>query len=169
MNRSTLWIAALALLLVGLGSWFYLHTDDSRLIRRQLAQLSELANKEEQEPPLKALQRAARIGKAFSDPCLLELADHQLQGSYSRKELVDQIFLIRRQSSQLRVELYDLSITIDQGQQSQPEATVAATLVAAGLEGDDQPPLAEELQLHLNQEQGEWLIDSVRFNTVLER
>jgi hypothetical protein len=154
MKRGLLVLAVLLLVAVA-AYWWYSNTAEHQ-IRKQLDALTDLAEKQPEEQGLEMLTRSAAAAKYFTDPCILEIAEGDHYGSYSRKDLTDRFFMIRKRSDIVEVDLSDVVIELLDDQQ----ARVKATLQVLGLDGDLYTKDLSEIQLDMKK-MDSWLISRV--------
>jgi DNA-binding ferritin-like protein (Dps family) len=151
MKRGPLVIAVLVLAAFA-AYWWFSNTAE-RQIRKQLDGLMELVEKQPEEQGLEILTKAAAAAKHFTDPCILEIAEQKHHGSYSRKDIADHVFMIRKGSEFVELELIHEVIELF----DEHQARVRGTLQVLGLEGDLYTKDRLEIQLDLKK-MDTWLI-----------
>lgn len=159
---------AVVLLAVATGCYLYLHSDE-RMIKKQLAELTETVNKEASESPgnpINALTAAASFSKFFTDPCLLDMPVYTNRTSFTRKDISDRALMVRNRSALFVVDLDDL----DMKRLENGSADLSATLSVQYTMGGDEPFLdVQEIELTMLKEDGTWLISKVATVEMLER
>lgn len=163
MNKYT--IAVLVLVVtIGGGIWLYL-SGDRRQIERQLDTLTELAGKNQEEPMFEMVRKAGTMGKIFAEECVLDIEEYDHHGTYSRKDIIDRILMVRKRSGSLKAALYDRNITVHDGR----SADISATLHVTGIDNEASMSDAREVELTMIKHEGDWQINQVVFIQVLER
>ncbi|PID72191.1 MAG: hypothetical protein CSB34_03815 [Desulfobulbus propionicus] len=157
-------VVLILLAAIGGGSWLYL-SGDTRQINKQLDNLTALAAKSQEEPMLEMVRKAGTMGKIFAEECELEIEEYDHQGTYSRKDIIDRILMVRKRSTTLGVDIYDRDITVFDGNR----ADITATLHVTGMENEESMSDARELELNMVKHEGDWQISKVVFVQVLER
>lgn len=157
-------LAAGGVVCVAVVVWLFL-TSDARQVQRRLDALSQLIAKQGQEQGLEALSRAAEIGSLFAEQCSLSLEEYGQQGTYTRKDIIDSVFMARNRYQEITLTFYDTLITLGDNRQ----AEILATLHLTTTSGRDTMTDVGEIALHLTNIDGEWLIDAVTLVQVLER
>lgn len=147
------------------GSMLLLLPGKEKQVRRQLTRLTEYAAKQPAEPTLTTVTKVARIGSLFATTCSLRLEHPPVDGSYSRKEVMDRINRARAFFSRLQVSFYDIRIRFPE----ELRAELLLTIRLVGTIDDESYDDAREVELTMEKADKKWLISRVRQVEVLER
>ena len=145
--------------------FFFLAPNREKEVKKQLNRLTQYAAKQQDEPPLTSLTKAAQIGKLFADPCTLTIRNPEIKGEFSRKEVTDRILMARNSFSEMTVSFYD--ITIQFPVETRAEALLTMRLLGR-MQGEDFADV-REINMTLHKQDRKWLINGVEFIEVLER
>ncbi len=164
MNIKTVAVGVVLIALAGVLAFKWWPSDE-RAIRKQWALIEEVASKPQEEHPVDALVKATRLAGLFSDPCRLTVESVQHSGSYPRKQIQDQIVLVRSFYSRVEVTLHDLGIELHDNN----TAVVRGTLRVQGQTKGEAIADAQELRTEMAKIDGQWLLTAVTLVAVLER
>ena len=164
MNSKTILVTVAIALIAGVAAWFW-WSGDERAIRKQLALIEEAGSKVENEPPMEGLVKATQMAALFSDPCRLKVEAAQHEGSYARKQIQDQIFMVRSWFVQVEVRLHDIAI----GRIENKTTTVRGTIRLRGKVTGDLVADAQDFKAEMSKVDGKWLFTAVTLVEVLER
>jgi hypothetical protein len=158
-------VLLLVVLTLAVGSFYFLSPGKEKQVRKQLTRLTEYADKEPAEPTLTTVAKAARIGSLFSDPCFLEIENPPMNGSYSRKEVMDRINMARNYFSQLKVSFHDIGIEFPE----ELRADVVLTMRLIGKRDNEDYTDTREVEFTMEKPEKKWLISRVHLVEVLEQ
>ncbi len=147
------------------GSFYFLSPGREKQIRKQLTRLTEYAAREPAEPTLTTVAKAARIGALFADPCSLDIENPSMNGSFSRKEVMDRINMVRHYFSSLNVSLYDITIAFPE----EARAEVVLTMRLTGTRDNEDYTDTREVEFTMEKPDKKWLISRVHLVEVLEQ
>ncbi len=162
-GKNLLFILTAIALIAGL--FFFLLPNREKEVKKQLNRLSAAASVQQDEPSLTALKKAARIGKLFADTCTLNVQRPAINGSFSRKEIMDRISMAKRVFTKLKVSFYDITVQFPAA--SKAEALLTMRLL--GERGDQDFADVQEVRFTLEKVDRKWLINGVEFIEVLEK
>lgn len=158
-------MAALGLVLIAWGLWYFFPTRE-RQVRRQMKALAAWASKESGEGALAAVQTAREAKEFFADPCEWQADAFELAGQISPDEIARYEFAVRSRFDTLRVKLYDLSIDFAQD----GEAHVTTTIRVEGSKKDADPVNeTHEVRCTLAKTDGRWLLKKITVVQVLKK
>ncbi len=158
-------LAALGLLLVAWGLWYFFPTRE-RQVRRQFKALASWASKDGEEGSIASLQTAREARDYFADPCQWTAEAYQLAGNVSINEITQYVFAARTRMDRLSVKFYDLRVEFTPEGQARVTATVR--IVGVGKAGDTVND-TRELKCTLVKVDGRWLLKTVILVQVLKR
>ena len=152
---------------LAVGLIFVLFPNQEKEVKKQLNRLSQYASKQQDEPALASLAKSAKIGQLFADTCTLTIKNPRLEGSYSRKEIIDRITMARNAFGVLDVSFYDMSIEFP----IEGRAKALLTMRLLGKLGKEKEDFADvrEVQVDLKKTERKWLINGVEFIEVLKK
>jgi len=159
-------IILLMVCLLGSALFFFLHSTREEQIRARLDQLCKEIQKQENEPALDSMTKAARIGKLFQDPCQIYFTTPLLDGRLTRREIIQHISVARNRFSRLNLSFYDITFNFPDDRL----ASLSMTMRVQGyFQGDDEPfSDVRELLMDMEQTDGTWRISRVEEIQVLE-
>ena len=160
-------IILLVACLLGSALFFFLHSTQEEQIRARLDQLCKEMQKQENEPALDSMTRAARIGKIFRDPCTIYFTSPLVEGTLSRREIIQHISMARNAFTRLNLTFFDITFNFPDDRL----ANLFMTMRVQGyLQGNDEPfSDVRELRMDMKQTDGTWHISRVEEVQVLER
>jgi hypothetical protein len=165
VTRQTISIAiTLIIVLAGWLVWINLNSDE-RQIKKTFETIAGLAEKKEKEAALDSLQKAAKIGKLFHDPCTITLEQQNHSDEFSRKEITDRILMVRARAQKVSVSFHDTTIQII----NEKQANVTTTMYARTIENNSENADIREFDLTMIKSDGAWLIHDVTFVEVLKQ
>lgn len=151
----------LAVLVIAGGFWLWkvLFPGDEVLIRRQLAELAEVANIPANEPPLAKLTNAAKLAGFFTADGEVDVAPwgYRRVVVSGRDELRQAALGARNAVSSLTVGVEAITVTVGPGE---GEAKAQFTLIGRTSESPERQSQAMEAELR--KVDGEWLLRRVR-------
>lgn len=156
---------ALGILILAVLAALWLWPDEEKAVRKQLAVLDDAGSKALDEKPLETIQRAARIGALFHDPCRLVVETDEREGDYSRKEIIDRVVMVRSSLGQARVETHDLKVDFP----SKGAALLVFTLRLVAASGGERHGDVHEVEARMAKIEGDWLFTELKIIEVMER
>ncbi|WP_028581181.1 hypothetical protein [Desulfogranum japonicum] len=142
---------------IGTGLFFYWNSDSS-IIAKNIKTMAEIASKEGEENGIAMLAAASKISAYFDTYCDIDASPYDLPRRYHKKDVSDQIFIIRQSTPVMLVRVDNLAISVQDKQ-----AVATGTLRVEDLQGEAQLVNEQALQLGMKKRDGDWLIDEVTF------
>lgn len=162
-GNKLLFILTAAVLAVVL--FFFLFPNQEKEVKKQLNRLSRYASKQQDEPTLTSLTTSAKIGKLFAETSILKIKNPGIEGSFSRKEIMDRVTMARNAFGDLNVSFYDIDIRFP----GETTAEAVLTMRMLGKLGTEDFADVQEVRFGLEKTDRKWLINEVEFIEVLEK
>ena len=152
------WLALLAAAAV-LG-WRYLFPNPEHVIRRELGQLARAASITPNEAPLAKLSKAQKVVSFFADDAQIsvDIPGRSVLTFSGQEDLRQAALGARSMLNSLRVDFVDIVVTVAPDKLS----AVAHLTATASLPGEKIPEV-QELEVHFNKMDHDWLIQRVDF------
>lgn len=156
------------LCLLGIGLWWFLKPTEEKLIRRQFAAFSELAQKKGKEGALPAIGKAKELSALFSEQSTFSIDGLDwIAGPYSQEALSSNIFRSRALFDRLKLSFDDLEIEVNE------DTKTAVVLLSAALVGTlkDGRTVHEirELESHLRNDGSKWRFEEFRIREIIQK
>ncbi len=150
---------SILLICTGLITGLFLYwNSDGRIIAGKIKKIAKIACKEGEENGVVMLAAASKISNYFATYTDIDPKPYDLARRYHRKDVADQVFIIRRSTPVMLVSIKNLSISVQEDQ-----ALATGILRVENFEGEPQLLGEQPLQLGLKKQDGDWLIDEVIF------
>ncbi len=165
--RKPLCLALAAGVAAALVLW--LRPSEAKRIRRVFATVSSEIRKDGHEGLVAAAAKAHALADLVANDCQFELDGRLMGGSFSGRQLLQQIILIRGQTDKIEVGFADIAIAFADERTASVTADVYASGFsdALGIGGRDARAL--ETVLAKDAEDGKWRFTSVRLLPVVEK
>ncbi|HSH16862.1 MAG TPA: nuclear transport factor 2 family protein [Verrucomicrobiae bacterium] len=159
MKRTIQIILVLALVGGGVWLWRVLFPGDEVLIRRQLADLAEIASFPADEPPLAKLTNAAKVAAFFTVDAEIDIQPwgYRRMGLRGRDELRQAALGARNALASLSISAAHVEVKLSPVDE---RATVRFTLIASSNRNPERQ--SQEMELEMSKAGGDWLIQRAR-------
>lgn len=156
----------LVIVLIALAGVIFFHMRSDRIqIKRRFDQLSELAGRSSGENMIVMAAQTEKLSNLFAAEAVLAVPVHNLEGTYSRREIVQSALRIKSQSESIRLDFYDLEIVQIIGEKALCRVTAR---VQATVDGE-QINEVRELDCFLLKEDSRWVFSEFRISEILQR
>lgn len=159
MKRTIQIVLLLALVAGGVWLWRVLFPGDEVLIRRQLADLAEVASFAADEPPLARRTNAAKVAAFFTVDAELDIQPwgYRRMGLRGRDALREAAIGARLALSSLSVSAANVEVKLSPVEE---RAAVRFTLIASSNRNPERQ--SQEMELEMSKDGGDWLIHRAR-------
>jgi hypothetical protein len=159
-------LALLALLALGIWLWSVLFPGPEKVVRKQLAEVAQVASFAANEGPLTKARNAAKLADFFSTDALVafDAPGHGQQVLTGRNEIQQTALGARSSLASLAVEFLDVDVILAEDKQS---ATVDLTVRAKV--GGETSAYVQEMKFVFKKIEGRWLITRVETVKTLSR
>jgi len=146
----------LIIILLAAAALYFLLPNDEKILRKNLTSLADACSSPAKETAIPALQKVLQAGKLCSDPCTIQIESFRINHNYSKKELTDHIFMLKKMTPGTHFSFHDTEITFPKD----ARAEIACTLRLDGKIKDQRFTDAYELNVQAEKINGDWLFSS---------
>lgn len=143
------------LLIVTIIAIVFLPNDKKRILSN-LDALAEYCSSASGEKAIALLKKGALAAKLCKNPCMVQIPFRDIQRDYARKELTDQIIMMKKIMPETNFGFHDTGITFPE----KTRAELTTTLKLTGKINNDHFTDAYELSIHTEKIDGDWLFSS---------
>lgn len=135
--------------------------NDKKKILSNMDTLAEYCSSTSEETAIALLKKAALAAKLCKNPCMVQIDSHNIHRDFLKKELTDQILMMKRTMPETSFSFYNTNIIFPQ----KTLAEITTTLQLTEITSNDRFSDTYELTIHAEKTDGDWLFS---FFSVIE-